>query len=433
MTKGGKRVAVKGESKDRISGLPRNVIDRILELLQVHDAARTSILSRMWRYNWASLPNLVLNHHFNRSFKKESHYNFKEVVDDILLLHIGDIVKFVLDTRGARMPSHAVIDKWMLYVTRNGVKDLTLRISDNDTYTLPSSVFNCSTLTKLKLFKCVFKPPNPFLGFLNLTTLHLKGTTFVPATLYCVIKAPLLVNLSLDLCRGTQYLNIVSPGLKRLYVADSHSYLVLDCFMNCTNLRLLGLKFNGVVDNPTNDKISTLAKLLVSSTALEVLSLDSFFVELLSVDVVLNGIPFTLNCLWRLLLDIDFSKMGLISRTLQLIKNSPNLSELGICVHATSDNAEAILKYLDTPSYLERPLDKLEYVVINDFQNSEVELLFVKLLLSLTPSLLRMCIAQQTDIDIDVALELMRFPRVSPRAELFYSQRTFFDFGCVDL
>ncbi|KAM3283242.1 F-box/FBD/LRR-repeat protein [Capsicum chacoense] len=228
MTKGGKRVAVKGESKDRISGLPRNVIDRILELLQVHDAARTSILTRMWRYNWASLPNLVLNHRFNRSFKKESHYNFKEVVDDILLLHIGDIVKFVLDTRGARMPSHAVIDKWMLYVTRNGVKDLTLRISHNDTYTLPSSVFNCSTLTKLKLFKCVFKPPNPFLGFRSLITLQLEGTTFVPATSYCVIKAPLLVNLSLDLCRGTQYLNIVSPGLESLYVRDSHSYLVLD-------------------------------------------------------------------------------------------------------------------------------------------------------------------------------------------------------------
>lgn len=156
---------------------------------------------------------------------------------------------------------------------------LTLRTSNDDTYTLPLSIFNCSTLTYLELSNCVFKPPNPFIGFQNLIALHLKGTTFVPATSFCVIKAPLLAKLDLILCRGTQYLNIVSPGLKFLVFRDSHSYLVLDCFMNCKNITLLKLEFNGVVDDRTNDKRSTLEKLLVSSPALEVLRLDSFFVE----------------------------------------------------------------------------------------------------------------------------------------------------------
>ncbi|WMV53200.1 hypothetical protein MTR67_046585 [Solanum verrucosum] len=267
------------------------------------------------------------------------------LVDCILLLYMGDIVKFVLDIRGALTAyiSYAVIDRWMLYVSRNGVKKLTLRVSNDDTYTLPSSIFNCSTLTHLKLSNCVFKPPDPFLGFQNLVTLHLEGTTFVPATSFCVIKAPLLAELHLILCRGTQYLNIVSPGLEFLFFRDSHSYLMLDCFMNCKNIRLLKLEFNGVVYNPTNDKISTL------------------------------------------------------------------------------DNAEATLKYLDTPSFLERPLHKLEHIAINFFKSSKPELLFVKLLLSRTPSLLKMCIVQFSNIDSDSALELMRFPRASPRAELFYS------------
>ncbi|KAG5574196.1 hypothetical protein H5410_054330 [Solanum commersonii] len=151
-----------------------------------------------------------------------------------------------------------------------------------------------------------------------------------------------------------------------------------------------------------------------------------FSSKLLSARIVPNGQPSTLNCLWHLYLDVNFSKMGQISNVLQLIESSPNLRKLRISVHhhGTSDNAEAILKYLDTPSCLEQPLDKLEHVAINSFSSSKTELLFVKLLLSHTPSLLKMCIDQLADIDVDIALELMRFPRASPRAELFYSRIT---------
>ncbi|KAK6775025.1 hypothetical protein RDI58_026026 [Solanum bulbocastanum] len=426
MTQVGTRCVIEGDSEDRISGLPRNVIDRILELIPVQDAARTSILSRNWRYIWATFPELVLDYRFRQNFIGKLRVDFIQVVDCILLLHMGDIVKFVLDTRGVftANSSYAIIDRWILYVTRNGVKMLTLHISKDDTYNLPSSIFICSTLTYLKLSNCVFRPPNPFLGFQNLITLCLEGSTFVPATSFCVINAPLLARLDLILCRGTQYLNIVSPGLECLYIQDSHSYLVLDCFMNCKNIRQLKLEFNRVVDDPINDKISTLEKLLVSSPALEVLRLDSFFLELLSARIVPNGNFSTLNCLWHLYLGVDFSNMGQIFNVLQLIKSSPNLSKLRISVHATSDNAEAILKFLDTPSCLERPLDKLKHVAINSFSSSKTELLFVKLLLSRTPSLLKMCIDQLADIDVDIALELMRFPRASPRAELFYSRIT---------
>lgn len=89
-------------------------------------------------------------------------------------------------------------------------------------------------------------------------------------------------------------------------------------------------------------------------------------------------------------------------------------------VDATDDDAKAVLKYLDSPSCLERPLNKLEHVSINIYESAKAELCFVKQLLSRTPSLLRMRISQKTDIDVDIALELMRFPRASPRAELSY-------------
>ncbi|XP_070001788.1 F-box/FBD/LRR-repeat protein At1g13570-like isoform X2 [Nicotiana sylvestris] len=418
MTQDGKRVAVEGDRDDRISGLPRNVIDHILELLPVQDAARTSILSSNWRYIWSTLSNLVLDYDFCRKLIGESESKFKLAVDEILLLRMGNIVKFVLDISGAYL-SCADIDRWVLFVTRNGVKKLTLRISNLNTYTLPLSIFECSTLTSLELTNCVFKPPSSFLGFPNLIALHLEVTTFVPTTSFCVINAPLLRYLSLDMCPGTQYLNIISPVLKSLGVRDSHYYLMLNCFINCKKLRVVKLLCE-VVDNQNHDEKLTLEKLLISLPALEVLYLSSYILEILSADVVPNGLPFTLNFLRHLSLFVAFDHLGQTSYALQLIKNSPSLSKLEIWVLSTTDNDEAVLKYLDTPSCLEQPINKLEHVTIKSFGISKVELRFVKLLLSRTPSLLRMCISQKTDIDVDIALELMRFPRASPRAELSY-------------
>ncbi|KAK4362110.1 hypothetical protein RND71_017351 [Anisodus tanguticus] len=58
------KAAVEGDREDRISDLPRNVIDRILVLLPVQDAARTCVLSKSWRYIWTMLPSLVLDNQF---------------------------------------------------------------------------------------------------------------------------------------------------------------------------------------------------------------------------------------------------------------------------------------------------------------------------------------------------------------------------------
>lgn len=79
-----------------------------------------------------------------------------------------------------------------------------------------------------------------------------------------------------------------------------------------------------MLDYPRNDKISTLEMIRVSSPSLEVLHLDSFLVE----DVP-NGLLFTLKCLWLLLLNVDFGRIGPISYALELIKIF-NSSELEI-------------------------------------------------------------------------------------------------------
>lgn len=419
-----KRAAVEGEGEDIVTALPRNVVDRILELLPVCDAAKTSILSRKWRDIWASFPYLVLNNFFCKKLTAKSESVFRETIDLILLQHTGDIVRFDLDVSRVNLSSYTDIDRWMLYVTRNGVKRLTLNMSDNiSAYKLPSYIFNCRTLTQLRLFNCIFKPPNSFFGFNNLITLYLEGVAFEPATEFCVINVPVLLNMTLRYCDGTQYLNIVvSSGLKYLLVLESHYNLDLNRFMNCKSLTYLYL----VVNNPIHsDKMSTYEKLIFSLSALETLTLGSFVLELLSTGVVTKGLPSTLNCLWHLQLGIDLGKICQTSYALEIIQSLPNLSKLQIWVYAACDKDEMVMKYLDKPACLDRPLDKLEDVVMHSFRGSKSELFFIKLLFARAPSLVRMNIKQWKTSgpreERNISKELMRFPRASPKAELFYS------------
>ncbi|KAL3370664.1 hypothetical protein AABB24_007626 [Solanum stoloniferum] len=84
------------------------------------------------------------------------------------------------------------------------------------------------------------------------------------------------------------------------------------------------------------------------------------------------------------------------------------------------------MKYLDTPACLDKTLNKLEDVSIHSFNYSKVVLSFVKLLFAHGSSLSRMSIypdkASSSKEELNVATELMRFPRVSPKAELIYHQ-----------
>ncbi|KAK4721221.1 hypothetical protein R3W88_011454 [Solanum pinnatisectum] len=311
----------------------------------------------------------------------------------------------------------------MRYVTSNGIKELTINMSDNKTYILPSYVYNCPILTHLELFNCFFKPPNSFLGFRNLTYLHLERITFVPTNQFCVIHVPLVVDLVLIFCCGTQYLKMVSPQLKSLFVVVGH-YLVLNCFMNCNKLSMLVIELEKVEDNPKHDEISTMEKFLFSFPSHELLYLGPLVLELLNANIVLDELPPKLNCLWCLHLGVHFNKVDQTSCARQLIKSFPNLRKLLITVQDGNDNAETIMKYLETQTCLNRPLNKLEYVTISSFKCSKTEVFFVKLLCVRTPSLVRMCIEQGIAIDSkeerNITIKLMRFPRASTWAELFY-------------
>lgn len=85
------RARKRNKTTDRISNLPENATQKILECLPLRDAVRTSILSRHWRNKWTSIPQLLLDENFFSGIFKRTKETadmslaYSKAVNDILL------------------------------------------------------------------------------------------------------------------------------------------------------------------------------------------------------------------------------------------------------------------------------------------------------------------------------------------------------------
>ena len=78
-----------GDHIDRISDLPSNVIDGILEHLNARDLVRTSVLSRKWRYMWITVPRLEFCQDFFCKYKDLEALgpDVSKIITEVLFLH----------------------------------------------------------------------------------------------------------------------------------------------------------------------------------------------------------------------------------------------------------------------------------------------------------------------------------------------------------
>ncbi|CAI0459228.1 unnamed protein product [Linum tenue] len=243
-------------SPDRITDLPAHVIQCILVFLPIKDATKTSVLSRKWRHQWRSIPQLVFDDGFveirEETESERSLMNKQQVLLNIyksLLLRDGPITKFVLSIPRLN-PCHE-IDLIVLYLSSKGVRHLTLVFSRNsDEYQMHSSLFSALHLKSLKLRSCEVTPPSWFVGFSKLTHLDLNRVT-LPCDFFkdFLPKCPLLESLSVVDCDGLEgNLDIVAPFLKSFTLVVDFldicfsfkstpllSYVVLDWNDDCTD------------------------------------------------------------------------------------------------------------------------------------------------------------------------------------------------------
>ncbi|WVZ19248.1 hypothetical protein V8G54_006570 [Vigna mungo] len=176
-----KRTNESGErtEKDRVSDLPDEILQHIMEFLPTRQAIQTCVLSKRWKNLWKGITTL----HF-RWWNGIRKYN-KHVIqvlsnrDDSISIRSMNLTVF-------NSTAQKVMNNAIKYASLHHVKELTL-IMDIKSKQIPTSflplVFNCKSLTSLNLYansssSPLILPPSLPLPFLK--TMHLSNVTFTP-------------------------------------------------------------------------------------------------------------------------------------------------------------------------------------------------------------------------------------------------------------
>ncbi|XP_076908386.1 F-box/FBD/LRR-repeat protein At1g13570-like [Bidens hawaiensis] len=200
---------------DIISTLPPSIIETILCFLPIQDAARTSILSREWRYHWIKIPKLAfIEETFQVStdsdeFKKRKLF---DAIDHFLRLLEDPIHEFTLSMVTEGTPQD--FDHMMfLMLHRNTIKKLKLEFVPG--YTFHLGVFASHPLTDLHLVGCGLFSEPLFEGFASLSSLYIQDVTASKETLLLILSGcPLLKSVTLVSSYKFEYLSTIVIGYR---------------------------------------------------------------------------------------------------------------------------------------------------------------------------------------------------------------------------
>ncbi|CAM8900476.1 unnamed protein product [Rhodiola kirilowii] len=434
---GSKQISKDSSLPDRISDLPSNIIECILDRLPIRDAVATSVLSRDWRHKWRRIGNLI----FDSKFLDDVIYprislDYGDIIGGILVHHLGPIQKFVL-----QIPSYIgcntlpldLLNSWMLFISRNEVKELTIE-APGETISLPSYLFHSNELQHLKLnVRRLEIHPQGFRAFCNLISLDLSA--FYTCKDKVVIsnlisECPRLERLSLEVAFFKEGPMVIDAPRLRFLKA---SFLIYDVmFLTLKNVRSvtdISLEFGRCVMD-----FCYLISFLGSVPIVETVTL---YLPRALVDMPPDApmsLPTTLHNLKSLtLLEMSFSSPQCIYFVLCILKSSPNLQVLNLRIlsYKTSEEKDD-LHFLDMQTRETHILKSLLTVKIKGLLGSKIGIMFVKLILSCSPVLETMfltgvdarcsCLGKDilNEAELTLMSELLHF-RSSTRAQVIYS------------
>ncbi|MCD9644154.1 hypothetical protein HAX54_032171 [Datura stramonium] len=233
-----------GDSKmDYLSQLPDDVLSFILGHLTVSEAARTSILSKKWRYLFAAMPTLEFKcldmfgidscNHNRCSYYQQ---NFLKGVNQLLQLYSGRKVAQVDFTFCLGREFSTEFGQWMHSISRLGVERLCLSFNCETDYPIYDSnlihnpnkfefslelLSQASSLKHLVLKDCIVQPSTGIrLNFLK--TLSLCGVQLASGQLEDILSSCLNLNqLELECCELPYKLHISGTVTSIIFFACS--------------------------------------------------------------------------------------------------------------------------------------------------------------------------------------------------------------------
>ncbi|GLT58082.1 hypothetical protein SLA2020_310040 [Shorea laevis] len=410
---------------DKISSLPGHIIDNILSHLPIKDAVKTSVLSRKWRYRWATVPSLVFDTHcFSVSSQDPALIKNKlvSIIDHVLLLHNGPLQKFKLSHRD--LLGIADIDRWILFISRSFIKEFILEIWKGQRYRPPSSLFNCQNLIHLELFNCLLKPPESFKGFRNLKSLDLQHITITQDVFENLISScPLLERLTLMNFDGFMDLNIDAPNLQFFDVGGVFRDV---SFKNTFSLALISIglyvSINDVDDQrKAGENSSKLLRFFANLPHIRRLEIQSYFLKYLASGSIPSSLPEKSLDLNYLSIRINFSDLDETLAVLCLLRSSPNLQELEILARPEEQPSTGTFTNFWADNLWCSLFTNLQVVKVVGISGLKTELDFINFILSNSPVLERMTVKPASlDGSWGLVKELLRFRRASIHAEIIY-------------
>lgn len=414
--------------EDFISDLPQSILENILTRLPIRDSVRTCILSSKWRYKWATLTELVFDENCVpiSSDRVPVEKSLVKFITRALFLHQGPIHKFQLST--VHLQSCPDIDQWLLFLSRNDIRELVLELGEGEWFRVPSSLFNSRKLTRLELFRCEFDPPLTFTGFPCLRSLNLHQVLVAPEAIESLISGcPLLESLSLSYFDSLD-LNICAPKLKYLCLEGEFKDIHLESTPLLVSMSIAMYMTDDIAEHFEQTSSCNFLKILGGVPHLEKLVGYIYFTKYLSIGDDPGRLPITYNHLKVIeLYQVSFEDMKEILVVIRLITNSPNLKELHIS--GSSNTLAAIeapdLDFWEKEYHADCSFKQLKLVKMTDISGVPHEMELIKFLLRNSPVLEIMSITPCTFVTerkVNMLIELVRFKRASPQAEIIFIQ-----------
>ncbi|VFR03512.1 unnamed protein product [Cuscuta campestris] len=375
-------VGCEADARDRISQLPVKILDHIMGLLPIREAARTAVLSK---------PSDDLGE-----------YSCLYAINKVLLHHKGSIRKFVfLHSRVERLTVGSLsfhMPKWLLLVTRKGVEEIELHLR-GEAYELPVCLFSCSTLTRLHLCSLSIEPLSSPCTLPNVTYLIFERVCFGIRSLpNCVVDAPKLKNLSFLHCEDVFHFNITARNL-------------------CT------LRINGFYGSklgiflPANLDLNSISTLIIDTRILEYFlgryTAKQFMLQLPSLNVEQLSLRF-----------LCFQHDVAASAFACLLCKCPKLCHLEICFLWVGDRnkcIDATSKHLKKLRSVARTHKMLLSLKLSYFDGSWFQMHFIQEMLACLPAFENVVIdGNGLNKEPEAMEEISRFPRASAKATIVF-------------
>ncbi|CAL5005840.1 unnamed protein product [Urochloa decumbens] len=390
------RPAPAEESETNLESLPPEIHGRIVSLLPVRDAVRTSAVCRAWRRIWESAPGLAHDWGYGAD---PAH------ADAVLARYTRPVRSFGFDLH---KPSFRRADDWVPLLAGKGVQMLRLHFSygrNIDPHYLDESIFNCRDLTRLDLIGCEIPtaPVGRLAGFPNLTELYLYHVGFldngVRGLEAMIAGSPLLQLLWLDKLwfpEDEDEDKDVEEG------EDDHGVLYIE-------------KVEIRSDNYATDR--DFLKLLTSVSRVRELCLKMP----LRASSALEGLSCSFVNLKSLSLHTNFCSLPTILSTLCLLKNAPNLEELSIQILYDNLQYEEVGVGLLNAQWTDGSLAKLKNVSMHMATCESNEMHFIEFVMSKARRLEEFCIRAVehcSKSSKELLVEIAKYGRASPQAEV---------------